>query len=67
MTFGDPLMDQKFQNIDPAKTKINCAQGDQVCQGQFAISAAHLSYGNNGNVGDSVAFIMSMLGATPKA
>ncbi|KAF2436161.1 cutinase [Tothia fuscella] len=67
VTFGDPLMDQDFANIDAAKTKVNCVQGDGVCNGQFAISAAHLSYGSNGNVDDSVQFIMQMVGGAAPA
>jgi cutinase len=67
VTFGDPLQAQPFANIAAAKTKVNCAQGDAVCQDMFQISAAHLSYGMNGDVGTSVAFIQQMVGPLPKA
>jgi cutinase len=67
VTFGDPLMAQPFQNIDVAKTKINCVQGDQVCNAMFAISAAHLSYGTNGAVPASVTFIQQVIGPLPPA
>ena len=43
-TFGDPLQKEAFQGVPQTKTKIFCAQGDGVCDGAFAISAAHLSY-----------------------
>jgi cutinase len=62
VTFGDPLQADQFANIDQAKTKVNCAQGDQVCNEQFLISAAHLSYGKNGNVEESVAFVKGVMG-----
>jgi cutinase len=44
-TFGDPLQDQAFQGLPAASAKVFCAQGDQVCNNAFIISAAHLSYG----------------------
>jgi len=61
VTFGDPLQSQPFANIDAAKTKINCAPGDQVCNEKFQISAAHLSYGTNGDIPASVKFIQSAM------
>jgi cutinase len=62
VTFGDPLQKDAFANIDAAKTKVNCATGDQVCNEMFLISAAHLSYGKNGDVGTSVQFIQKAMG-----
>lgn len=62
ITFGDPLQKTAFANIDPARTKVNCNQGDQVCNEMFLISAAHLSYGRNGDVEESVAFVKGVLG-----
>ena len=61
MTFGDPLRTQAFQNIDSSKTLINCAAGDDVCNDMFVISAAHLSYGTNGDIQKSVSFIQQTL------
>ena len=63
MTFGDPLQMQAFQNIDAANTKINCAQGDPVCNSQFIITAAHLSYTSNGDVPATVQFIQGKVQA----
>ncbi|KAE9965348.1 hypothetical protein EG328_009799 [Venturia inaequalis] len=62
VTFGDPLRKDNFANIEQAKTKVNCAAGDQVCNELFLISAAHLSYGVNGDVDSSVAFVKSAMG-----
>lgn len=61
MTFGDPLRNQSFQNINAAQTLINCAPGDDVCDDEFVISAAHLSYGTNGDVQKSATFIQQQL------
>ncbi|KAF2238429.1 carbohydrate esterase family 5 protein [Viridothelium virens] len=63
VTFGDPLdktMPQ-FQGVPAANTKIFCAQGDQVCNDQFIISAAHLSYAKT-STGPAAQFISSKLG-----
>ena len=60
VTFGDPLQTQPFMNIDPAKTKIFCNQGDGVCAGMFAISQAHLSYGMT-SVPAAVDFVMGAI------
>jgi cutinase len=62
VTFGDPLRTQQFQNINIADTKINCNANDQVCNGMFKISAAHLAYGNNGDIPLSVQFLQGILG-----
>jgi len=67
VTFGDPLQAQPFVGIDAAKTKINCADGDAVCNAQFQISAAHLSYGTNGNIEQSVQFVKTAMGMTAAA
>lgn len=64
VTFGDPLENTTFSNIDASKTKVYCAQGDAVCYGQFSISAAHLSYGSDGDTTTGAQFIVSALGAT---
>jgi hypothetical protein len=32
VTFGDPLQNTQFVNIDAAKTKVNCNGGDPVSQ-----------------------------------
>ena len=61
VTFGDPLSTAKFSNIDASRTKVFCATGDAVCQGQFSISAAHLSYGST-DIKPAVAFIQTALG-----
>ncbi|QDS71838.1 hypothetical protein FKW77_009838 [Venturia effusa] len=62
ITFGDPLQNQKFANIDASRTKVNCAPGDQVCNEAFVVGAAHLSYGSNGDIGDSVEFVRGVVG-----
>jgi len=62
LTFGDPLMTQAFANIDAANTKINCNAGDPVCMEMFIITAAHLAYGTDGAVPNSVTFLQGVLG-----
>jgi hypothetical protein len=64
VTFGDPLKAQAFANIDAANTLINCNQGDPVCMAEFIITAAHLAYGTNGDVPNSVTFLQGILGQT---
>ena len=61
ITFGDPLQKSKFVNIDASKTKVFCAAGDAVCNGQFSISAAHLSYGST-DVKPAATFLQTALG-----
>lgn len=67
MTFGDPLKTQKFANIPAANTKINCATGDPVCMSMFVITAAHLSYGMNGDIPASVKFVQGLMGSATTA
>jgi cutinase len=43
------------------KAKIFCNAGDGVCNAAFSISAAHLSYTTNGDIGKAVDFIASVL------
>lgn len=51
-------------NFPQNKLQINCANGDNVCNGNLAVSAAHLSYTNDGSVPAGAQFLMSMAGAT---
>ncbi|KAH7097277.1 cutinase, partial [Auriculariales sp. MPI-PUGE-AT-0066] len=60
VTFGDPLQKQAFNKIDASQAKVFCNAGDAVCNNQFIITAAHLSYGRT-SVGDAVDFIQSQL------
>ncbi|MCJ1369994.1 hypothetical protein MMC20_001206 [Loxospora ochrophaea] len=60
VTFGDPLRTQAFQNIDADKTKIYCAAGDEVCNDEFVISAAHLSYAST-DAAPAATFIKSVI------
>lgn len=62
VTFGDPLKAQAFANIDAANTLINCNNGDPVCMEMFVITAAHLAYGTDGAVPNSVTFLQGILG-----
>ncbi|EOD44456.1 Cutinase [Neofusicoccum parvum] len=45
--FGDPMKGQAIKNIDASKVKTFCNDGDQVCNGMFAITQAHLQYGSD--------------------
>lgn len=45
------------------RTKVFCNSGDGVCTGAFSISAAHLSYTSNGDIGKGAAFAMEMINA----
>ena len=45
--FGDPEKTAPLTGIPAANVLEICADGDGVCNGSFAISAAHLSYGSN--------------------
>ncbi|KAL9619296.1 MAG: hypothetical protein Q9160_006061 [Pyrenula sp. 1 TL-2023] len=47
--FGDPFNGQAVDGIDQTNTLEICADGDDVCSGSgsFAITQAHLSYGQN--------------------
>ncbi|TID22024.1 carbohydrate esterase family 5 protein [Venturia nashicola] len=62
VTFGDPLRRDEFLNIEKERTRVNCVGGDLVCDELFVVSAAHLSYGANGDVEGSVGFVGGVLG-----
>ncbi|KAK8234095.1 cutinase-domain-containing protein [Phyllosticta capitalensis] len=55
VVFGDPLKGQAIKNIDSSIVKTYChtvqqltaKQGDEVCDGAFVITQAHLTYGND--------------------
>ncbi|KAG7006472.1 cutinase [Physcia stellaris] len=55
---------QAVANVPASKLKEYCAQGDGVCgtPRTFAITSAHLSYGNN--AADAASFISSATGVT---
>lgn len=47
--FGDPMNGQAVGDLSSSKTKEYCASGDAVCDGSgtFAITSAHMTYGND--------------------
>ncbi|KAI9703916.1 MAG: hypothetical protein M1820_005698 [Bogoriella megaspora] len=68
VTFGDPLSKDmpNFQGVPAGNTKIFCATGDQVCNDQFIISAAHLSYAQTSTT-PAAQFIAGKVGGTTAA
>lgn len=60
--FGDPFNGQSVGSVPSSKVLEICASGDQVCNGSgtFAITQAHLSYGNNAD--QAASFIVSAAG-----
>jgi len=60
--FGDPFNGQSVGNLPSSVVKEFCASGDSVCDGSgsFAITQAHLTYGNNAD--DAATFIIQALG-----
>jgi len=62
VTFGDPLKVAVgkypvWGKLPESRAKLFCNSGDGVCGGAFSISAAHLSYTSNGDIGKAVEFI----------
>jgi cutinase len=49
-------------SLPPSRAKVFCNSGDGVCGGAFSISAAHMAYGANGDVGKAVSFIAQQMG-----
>ncbi|KAK8244715.1 cutinase, partial [Phyllosticta capitalensis] len=47
VVFGDPLKGKAIKNIDSSIVKTYCHTGDEVCDGTFVITQAHLTYGND--------------------
>ncbi|KAL8801227.1 MAG: hypothetical protein Q9182_004621 [Xanthomendoza sp. 2 TL-2023] len=62
--FGDPSNGSPVTNV--ANLKEYCAQGDNVCgtPRTFAITAAHASYGRNGDAGDAAGYIAGVTGVS---
>jgi len=60
--FGDPFNGQSVGSVPSSKVLEICASGDDVCNGSgtFAITSAHLSYGNN--AAQAASFIESTTG-----
>jgi hypothetical protein len=59
--FGDPLKSQKVGDLQGGAVKEFCASGDLVCEGGgFAITPAHLTYGNNAD--EAASFIIQVAG-----
>lgn len=44
VVFGDPKRGQSFGSITSSKILTICHAGDNICEGGFAITAAHLNY-----------------------
>lgn len=44
LVYGDPFDGQTISGYPESKVKTFCATGDDVCKGEFVISAAHLAY-----------------------
>jgi cutinase len=51
VVFGDPFNGAPIKGFPSERLKIFCNAGDGVCDGKFAISAAHMSYG--GTIGEA--------------
>lgn len=59
VTFGDPFNGAPIKGYSkPIQTY--CAQGDEVCDGEFEISLAHLSYGGIDTT-EAVAYINNLV------
>jgi cutinase len=60
--FGDPQNGQAVGNLPSSEVMQICHSGDHVCDGSgtFAITQAHLTYGND--AGSAADFIISTLG-----
>jgi len=62
ITYGDPLAVTKgvgpggWGCLPQNRGKIFCSKGDGVCGGAFSISAAHMSYTSNGDIGKGASF-----------
>jgi len=72
VTFGDPLKVAVgkypvWGKLPDARAKLFCNSGDGVCGGAFSISAAHLSYTSNGDIGKAVDFITGAIAAMDAA
>jgi len=68
ITYGDPMatiaakMNVGIWGCLPEdRTKVFCNKGDGVCGGAFSISAAHMSYTTNGDVGKGATFASQMI------
>jgi cutinase len=60
--FGDPFNGQAVGDLPAADTKEYCADGDDVCNGSgsFAITQAHLTYGDDAD--GAAEWVISTLG-----
>jgi len=72
VTFGDPLKVAVgkypvWGKLPDSRAKLFCNSGDGVCGGAFSISAAHLSYTSNGDIGKAVEFIGGAIAAMGNA
>lgn len=61
VVFGDPFNGAPIKGVPKEKLKIFCNPGDGVCNGKFAISAAHMSYGST--IGDATKAMQQFVGA----
>ena len=58
--FGDTRREQdggQIPDFPPDRTKIFCATGDLVCEGQLIVGPAHFTY--TGDVPEAVSFLVS--------
>ncbi|KAH7097265.1 cutinase-domain-containing protein [Auriculariales sp. MPI-PUGE-AT-0066] len=56
VTFGDPLSATPFDQVDAARTKVFCNEGDEVCNNKPIILPPHFTYGTVA-IEPAVAFI----------
>ncbi|QDS76332.1 hypothetical protein FKW77_002665 [Venturia effusa] len=61
VAFGDPFNGAPIKDFPAEKLKTFCNPADGVCEGKFAISAAHLSY--SGTIGEATQTMQQFVGA----
>ncbi|CBX98510.1 hypothetical protein IAQ61_007862 [Plenodomus lingam] len=59
VVLGDPKRGQSFGSIPASRTLTICEPGDNICEGGFIITAAHLNYQQNAT--EAAAFVAGRL------